>query len=225
LFTGDGMKTIILLGGPGAGKGTIAEGIRTVSPFLHVSTGDMLREAVKNGTAVGRQAEGYMKRGELVPDGVIIGIVEERLAQGNPEAAYMFDGFPRTLEQARLLDETLAKHASKVNFVFLLEAGRDLLISRLTGRRVCRACGQGYHIVNIPPKQAGICDKCGGELYQRADDSEATILNRLDVYAKQTETLISYYEKKGVLVRVDSARARQDTVTEILRVAGSLVRP
>lgn len=218
------MKTIILLGGPGAGKGTIAEGIRSVSPFLHVSTGDMLREAVKNGTTVGREAEGYMKRGELVPDAVIIGIVEERLAKGSPEAAYMFDGFPRTLEQARLLDKTLEKHASKVDYVFLLEAARDLLISRLTGRRVCRACGQGYHVVNIPPKRAGICDVCGGELYQRADDSEATILNRLDVYAKQTESLISYYEKKGVLVRVDSSRARQETVEDVLRVAGSLVR-
>ena len=140
------VKTIILLGGPGAGKGTIAEGIRTVSPFLHVSTGDMLREAVKNATGVGRQAEGYMKRGELVPDDVIVGIVEERLAQGSPDAAYLFDGFPRTLEQARLLDKTLEKHASRVNYVFLLEAKRDLLISRLTGRRVCRSCLSLIHI-------------------------------------------------------------------------------
>ena len=217
------MKTIILLGGPGAGKGTIAEGIRTVSPFLHVSTGDMLREAVKNGTAVGKKAEGYMKRGELVPDDVIIGIVEERLAQGAKDAAYMFDGFPRTLEQARLLDESLGRHASKVDKVFLLDAPRELLITRLTGRRVCRKCGQGYHVVNIPPKREGVCDVCGGELYQRADDSEATILNRLDVYAKQTETLISYYEKKGVLVRVDSSRQRGETVADILRVAKPLV--
>jgi len=217
------MKTIILLGGPGAGKGTIAEGIRNVSPFLHVSTGDMLREAVKNGTVVGKKAEGFMKRGELVPDDVIIGIVEERLAQGSKDAAYMFDGFPRTLEQARLLDETLARHASKVNTVFMLDAPRELLISRLTGRRVCKKCGQGYHVVNIPPKQTGICDVCGGELYQRADDSEVTILNRLDVYSKQTESLISYYDKKGVLVRVDSSRQRGETVADILRVAGPLV--
>ena len=217
------MKTIILLGGPGAGKGTIAEGIRNASPYLHVSTGDMLREAVKNGTAVGVKAEGYMKRGELVPDDVIVGIVEERLGKGSPDAAYMFDGFPRTLEQARLLDQTLERHASRVNTVFLLEAPRELLISRLTGRRVCRQCGQGYHVVNIPPKREGVCDVCGGELYQRADDSEATILNRLDVYTKQTESLISYYEKKGVLVRVDSSRPRGETVADILRVAGPLV--
>ena len=217
------MKTIILLGGPGAGKGTLAEGIRNSSPFLHVSTGDMLREAVKNGTTVGKKAEGFMKRGELVPDDVIIGIVEERLAKGDQNAAYMFDGFPRTLEQARLLDESLARHASMVNKVFLLDAPRELLITRLTGRRVCKKCGQGYHVVNIPPKQSGICDLCGGELYQRADDSEATILNRLDVYTKQTESLISYYEKKGVLVRVNSARPRGEAVADILRVAGPLV--
>jgi adenylate kinase len=218
------MKTIILLGGPGAGKGTIAEGIRTVSPFVHVSTGDMLREAVKNGTAIGKKAEDFMKRGELVPDDVIIGIVEERLASGSTDAAYMFDGFPRTLEQARLLDESLARQASKVNLVFMLDAPRELLISRLTGRRVCRKCGQGYHVVNIPPKQAGVCDLCGGELYQRADDSEATILNRLEVYSRQTESLISFYEQKGILVRVDSSRQRGETVSEILRVAGPLVQ-
>ncbi|MEI6166808.1 MAG: adenylate kinase [bacterium] len=217
------MKTIILLGAPGAGKGTIAEGIRNESAFIHVSTGDMLREAVKNGTVVGRQAEGYMKRGELVPDDVIVGIVGERLERGARDLAYMFDGFPRTLDQARLLDETLARYASKVDKVFLLDAPRDLLLARLTGRRVCRKCGQSYHVINIPPKKEGICDLCGGELYQRADDSESTILNRLEVYTKQTESLISYYEKKGVLVRVDSARQRQATVAEILAVAKPLI--
>ena len=217
------MKTIILLGAPGAGKGTIAEGIRNASRFIHVSTGDMLRVAVKNGTEVGKKADGFMKRGELVPDDVIVGIVEERLSAGGRTDAYMFDGFPRTVEQARILDATLVRHGSKVDFVFLLDAPRELLIARLTGRRICRKCGQGYHIVNIPPKKAGICDLCGGELYQRADDSEATILNRLDVYTRQTESLISYYEKAGVLVRVDSAKARQETVSEILQVAGSLI--
>ncbi|MEI7879565.1 MAG: adenylate kinase [bacterium] len=217
------MKTIILLGAPGAGKGTIAEGIRNESPFIHVSTGDMLREAVRNGTVVGRQAEGYMKRGELVPDDVIVGIVGERLDRGARDLAYMFDGFPRTLDQARLLDETLARYGSKVDMVFLLDAPRDLLMARLTGRRVCRKCGQSYHVINIPSKKAGVCDLCGGELYQRADDSEATILNRLDVYAKQTESLISYYEKKDVLVRIDSSRQRQETVAEILAVAKPLM--
>lgn len=216
------VKTIILLGAPGAGKGTIAEGIRTASRFVHVSTGDMLRDAIKNGSAVGKQAEAFMKRGELVPDGVIIGIVEERLDKGGASDSYMFDGFPRTMEQARLLDESLARRRAKVDKVFLLDAPRALLISRLTGRRVCRKCGQGYHVVNIPPKKSGVCDLCGGELYQRPDDSEATILNRLEVYAKQTESLIAWYKEKDVLVRVDSSKARQDTVAEILSVANTL---
>lgn len=217
------MKTIVLLGAPGAGKGTIAEGIRSQSAFIHVSTGDMLREAVKNGTVIGRQAEGYMKRGELVPDDVIVGIVEERLECGSRDSAYMFDGFPRTLDQARLLDAALSRYASKVDNVFLLDAPRALLMTRLTGRRVCRKCGQSYHVINIPPKVSGVCDLCGGELYQRADDSEATILNRLEVYTKQTESLIAFYEKKGVLVRVDSSKQRQETVSEILAVARPLI--
>jgi len=216
------IKTIILLGAPGAGKGTIAEGIRSASRFLHVSTGDMLREAVKCGTPVGRQAEAFMKRGELVPDAVILGIVEERLDKGGSDDAYMFDGFPRTMDQARLLDDILENRKAVVNKVFLLDAPRELLIARLTGRRVCRKCGQSYHVINIPPKCAGVCDLCGGELYQRADDSEATILNRLEVYTRQTETLIDFYDKKGVLVRVDSSRPRQETVAEILRGASAL---
>ncbi len=216
------MRTIILLGAPGAGKGTIAEGIRSSSPFVHVSTGDMLREAVKAGTPVGQKAEAFMKRGELVPDGVILALVEERLDKGSRDGAYMFDGFPRTIEQARMLDAILEKRAARIDRVFLLDAPRELLISRLTGRRVCRKCGQGYHVVNIPPRKEGICDVCGGDLYQRADDQESTILNRLDVYTRQTESLISFYDKKGVLVRVDSARPRQDTVAEILRVTEAL---
>ncbi len=216
------MKAIILLGAPGAGKGTIAEGIKAASPFIHVSTGDMLREAVKQGTVVGREAEAYMKRGELVPDALIIRIVEERLDKGSGDDAYMFDGFPRTSEQARLLDASLARRGAKLDFVFLLDAPRALLISRLTGRRVCRACGAGYHVVNIPPKREGVCDTCGGALYQRPDDQESTILNRLDVYARQTESLIEYYRKQGILVKVDSAQHRQDTVAEILRHVGAL---
>lgn len=219
------MKAIILFGAPGAGKGTIAEGIKTASPFIHVSTGDMLREAVKQGTAVGREAESYMKRGELVPDTTIIRIVEERLDKGGKDDAYMFDGFPRTDDQARLLDESLARRGTKLDFVFQLAASRDLLIGRLTGRRICRVCGASFHTINIPPKRAGVCDACGGELYQRPDDQESTILKRLDVYERQTQGLIQYYAKRGVLVTVDSSRPRQETVAEILqyvqRPAGS----
>lgn len=216
------VKAVILLGAPGAGKGTIADGIKAATRFIHVSTGDMLREAVKQGTAVGREAEAYMKRGELVPDATIIRIVEERLDRGSPDDAYLFDGFPRTTGQARLLDESLARRGARVNFVFQLEAPRELLLTRLTGRRVCRACGATYHVVNIPPKREGVCDVCGGELYQRADDREETILNRLDVYARQTESLIQYYGRQGTVVPVDSSRHRQDTVAEILRHLKSL---
>lgn len=216
------VKAIILLGAPGAGKGTIAEGIKSASHFIHVSTGDMLREAVKQGTTVGREAEAYMKRGELVPDATIIRIVEERLDRGSKDDAYMFDGFPRTIEQARLLDESLTRRGARVNFVFQLEAPRELLITRLAGRRVCRKCGASYHVVNIPPKREGVCDTCGGELYQRADDQEQTILNRLDVYTRQTERLIQYYAAQGNVVSVDSSRQRQETVTEILRHVKSL---
>jgi adenylate kinase len=211
------MKAIILLGAPGAGKGTAAEGIKERAGYTHVSTGDMLREAVKKGTAVGREAEAYMKRGELVPDGIIIRIVEARLDQGAPDAAYMFDGFPRTLPQAELLDQSLGRRGSAISFVFYLDAPRDSLISRLAGRRICRGCGANYHVVNIPPKKAGVCDACGGELYQRPDDQEATVVNRLDVFVRQTQALIDYYDRKGVLVRVDSARPREETIAEICR--------
>jgi adenylate kinase len=214
------MKVIILLGAPGAGKGTVAEKIREATKYIHVSTGDMLREAVKKGSEVGREAEAYMKRGELVPDSVIIKLVEERLDKGKSEDAYMFDGFPRTPVQAELLDKSLSKRGSRVGQVFFLDAPRKVLIERLTGRRTCRKCGRNFHIVNIPPKKAGVCDSCGGELYQRPDDSEATIVNRLDVYNKQTESLISRYEGQGTLARVDSNQSAGKLVEEIVKILG-----
>lgn len=212
------MKAIILLGAPGAGKGTAAERIKGESGYIHVSTGDMLREAVKAGTDVGAEAEGYMKRGELVPDAVMLRIVEERLNRGNPDDAYMFDGFPRTVAQAELLEQVLTRLGGTLDDVFFLDAPREVLISRLTGRRICRACGANYHVVNIPPKQEGICDACGGELYQRPDDCEATIVNRLDVFNRQTESLIAYYEAKGLLTRVDSAQGAEQLAAEMKRL-------
>ena len=156
------MKAIILLGAPGAGKGTLAEGVRNATSFIHVSTGDMLRAAIKAGTETGLEAKAFMDKGELVPDNVILRIVSERLAQGAPEDQYMFDGFPRTLEQARQLDETLAQHDAKVNQVFLLEVPTPVIVSRLSGRRICKSCGAVYHVTNIPPKVADVCDQCGG---------------------------------------------------------------
>jgi len=210
------VKAIMLLGAPGAGKGTTAEGITAATPYKHLATGDMLREAVKKGTALGRQAEAYMKRGELVPDDIIIKIVEERLDAGSVDDAYMFDGFPRTIEQARLLEASLKKRGGKLTHVVFLDAPRELLISRLCGRRICRNCGKNFHIVNIPPKKEGVCDLCGGELYQRADDQEATIVNRLEVFRKQTEMLIAHYEKQGILCRMDSSKHRDLIIKQVL---------
>lgn len=210
------MKTIILLGAPGAGKGTVAEYIRSVTSYRHLSTGDMLREAVKAGTPIGKMAKSYMEKGSLVPDSVIMQIVREALVAGGKDKSYMFDGFPRTLEQACLLDEMLAENRSKINSVFLLEVPRQILIGRLAGRRICRQCGSVFHVINVPPKIAGVCDVCNGELYQRPDDNEETVINRLDVYKKQTEDLISYYEKRGVLVRVKADQGREELQALVL---------
>ena len=210
------MITIILLGAPGAGKGTLAENVRDAAGFLHVSTGDMLRAAIRAGSPTGLEAKSYMESGALVPDEVIMRIVRERLAAGDASAKYMFDGFPRTEAQARMLDETLAAMGARVDQVFLLDVAPEVIVKRLSGRRICRGCGAVYHVVNIPPKVDGICDACGGELYQRPDDSESTVLNRLDVYNRQTAALISFYETKGVLVRIDAARSPSDAAAEML---------
>jgi len=214
------MQAIILLGAPGAGKGTAAETIKARTAYRHVSTGDMLREAVKQGRPVGLEARSYMEKGELVPDAVIMRIVTERLEAGSPDDLYLFDGFPRTTEQARLLDEVVEQHGGKVTHVFLLDAPREVLVERIAGRRICRKCGAVYHVKNIPPRRAGICDACGGELYQRADDTEETVLNRLDVFKRQTESLIDYYRRKGLLHRVDASRGKDETERVILSELG-----
>jgi len=210
------MQAIILLGAPGAGKGTLAEGVRNATGLIDVSTGDMLRAAVKAGTPTGREAQAYMEKGELVPDDVILRIVGERLAQGKPDDRYMFDGFPRTLEQARQLDATLAALGGSVRQVFLLEVPVPVIVSRLSGRRICKTCGAVYHLTNIPPKQAGVCDQCGGPLYQRPDDSEETVLNRLEVYQRQTASLIEFYAQKGLLVRINAGTTPQAATAELL---------
>ena len=218
------MKVIVMLGAPGAGKGTIADGIKAAKGYVHVSTGDMLREAVKKGTTLGREAETFMMKGELVPDEIIARIVEERLDGASSEEVYVFDGFPRTIEQARMLERSLTRRGGQVDRVFYLDAPREVLIARLAGRRICRKCGANYHVVNIPPKKDGVCDACGGELYQRPDDREETIANRLEVYARQTEALIAHYQKEGVLVRIRAGGHRDQTMVDILaqlELAGS----
>lgn len=214
------MEAIILLGAPGSGKGTLADDLKRRLGFEHVSTGDMLRAAVKAGSPVGLEAKSYMERGALVPDEVILKIVRERLQQGPANARFMFDGFPRTVRQAEMLDALLPECGGRVTHVFLLQVPRSLIIQRISNRRVCRKCGAVYNLIGMQPKVPGICDVCGGELYQRPDDSEATVANRLDVYERETAPLIEYYRKRGLLTEVDSSE-RTKTAAEILRYLGS----
>lgn len=212
------MNVVILFGAPGSGKGTAAERMRDQLGYIHVSTGDMLRQAVKKGSDVGKQSEPYMKRGELVPDEIIIRLVKDRLDADGCEKSFLFDGFPRTVAQAELLEKTLDERGSGITHVFFLDSPREVLIQRLSGRRICRECGGNYHVVNVPPRKAGICDVCGGDLYQRPDDREATIVNRLDVYNRQTQGLIARYERQGILARVNSAQSADKLVAGILDV-------
>ncbi len=194
-----GELNVILLGGPGAGKGTQAERIVTAYGLPHVSTGEMLRDAAAHGTEMGLAAQRYMKAGELVPDEVVIGVVRDRLAEADTAAGFLLDGFPRTLEQARRLDEMLAVAGRAVTQVVLIDVPEDELVRRISGRRSCGDCGKLYNVHFDPPKVAGVCDVCGGALTQRADDNEETVRNRLAVYRDQTEPLVDYYRQKGVL--------------------------
>lgn len=212
------MEAIILLGGPGAGKGTLAESLKQKTSYLHVSTGDMLRAALKSGSPVGLEAKKFMEAGELVPDSVILRIIEERIAQEPPGARFMFDGFPRTLEQAEGLEAIFERHGGTVTHVFKLDVPRKTLLQRLTGRRVCKVCGAVYHVINMPPKKEGVCDADGGELYQRADDSEETILNRLAVYERQTAPLIEHYRRDGLIRDIDAGKDARTTTDLVLAV-------
>lgn len=213
------MQAIILLGAPGAGKGTVAEDLKATIGIVHVSTGDMLRQAVKAGSALGLEAKRFMDKGELVPDDVIIRIVRERLQADPPDTRYMFDGFPRTARQAELLDQLMESCGGKLTHVFLLEVPRWLIIQRISGRRICRQCGAVYNLRGMQPKVEGVCDQCGGEIYQRPDDNEETIANRLEVFQRETAGLIDYYERRGVLMRVD-AEDRLETEKQIVRTLG-----
>ena len=192
-------RNVILLGAPGAGKGTQAERISAGYALPHISTGEMLRAAVAAGTEMGLAAQKVMEAGALVPDEVVIGVVRERLAQADAQKGFLLDGFPRTIEQAERLDAMLADGGRAVTHVILLDVPEDELVERLAGRRMCKGCGKGYHIVFDPPQIEDICDVCGAELYQRDDDSEATVRNRLEVYRAQTAPLVGYYESRGVL--------------------------
>jgi adenylate kinase len=195
----DSQRNVILLGAPGAGKGTQAERIAAGYALPHISTGEMLRAALAAGTEMGLAAQKFMEAGALVPDEVVIGVVRERLGLADAQKGFLLDGFPRTIEQAQRLDAMLADAGRSVTHVILIDVPEDELVERLAGRRMCKGCGKGYHVVFDPPKVKGICDVCGAELYQRSDDNEATVRNRLEVYRAQTEPLVGYYEDRGVL--------------------------
>ncbi len=195
---------IVLLGGPGSGKGTQAKKLIDKLGVPQISTGDIFRAALKEGTPMGLKAKTYMDKGELVPDDVVIGVVEERLTKPDLDNGYMLDGFPRTLAQAEALDKILVSQSKSIDHAILVDVPDEELVARLSGRRTCRNsdCGKMYHVMFNPPKREGVCDACGSELYQRDDDSEATIRERLAVYNKQTAPLIDYYDKKQLLRRV-----------------------
>ena len=212
---------IILMGPPGAGKGTQAEKLVELYQIPHISTGDMFRKAQKEGTELGLKAKSYMDQGLLVPDEVTVGIVKERLAEDDCKGGFLLDGFPRTVQQADALDGILAELDLALDRVVNIEVDKAFLVDRLTGRRVCRACGATFHVTNKAPKVEGVCDKCGGELYQRNDDKVETVSNRLDVYAAQTAPLIEYYQSKGIMSSIDGSKSMEDVLADIRTALGS----
>ena len=190
---------LLIMGRPGAGKGTQAVNIREFYEIPHISTGDMFREAIKEGTKLGLLAKSYMDQGGLVPDEVTIGIVKERLLKDDAKKGFLLDGFPRTILQAEALDSFLNEQGIKLDAVLNVDVPAEKLIRRMVGRRVCKTCGATYHVEFNPPKKDGICDNCGATLIQRADDTEATAKNRLEVYDRNTAPLLEYYEKQNIL--------------------------
>ena len=214
------MLRTVLLGPPGASKGTQATRIVEKYNVPHISTGDIFRENIKNGTELGKKAQEYMNKGELVPDDLVIEIATTRLLADDCKEGFLLDGFPRTVYQAEKLDEFLKAHGLELGVVIDIEVGKDELITRLTGRRVCKACGASYHVVNIPPKTEGICDSCGGELFQRADDTVETVNNRIEVYNEQTMPLVDYYKNAGKLAVVDGALSLDTVFAEIVKAIG-----
>lgn len=211
---------MILLGPPGAGKGTQAVNIVEKYDVPHISTGDIFRENIKNGTELGKKAQEYMNRGELVPDELVCEIATDRLSREDCADGFLLDGFPRTVFQAEKLDEFLTANGKKVDAVINLEVEKEELITRLTGRRVCRKCGASFHVVNIPPKTEGVCDYCGGELYQRDDDTVETAENRISVYDSQTKPLVDYYTKAGCIVNIDGATGLENVFADIVTALG-----
>jgi adenylate kinase len=213
---------LVLMGLPGAGKGTQADKIVGKYNIPHISTGDMFRAAIKEGTELGLQAKSFMDKGELVPDEVTIGIVRERLSKADCGNGFLLDGFPRTVAQAEALDTMLADLGKKIDYVINIDVDQSILMERLTGRRICKNCGATYHLVFNPPAKEGVCDRCGGELYQRADDNAETVQNRLDVNIQQTKPLLNFYEDKGYLRNINGQQDINVVFADIEELLGGL---
>ena len=207
---------VILFGAPGAGKGTQAAILAEKTGLVHITTGELFREAIRQETKLGKQAKPYYDRGQLVPDQLTIAMLLERLSQGDCARGCLLDGFPRTLEQATALDEALAQEGKAIDKVGYIQVPQDELLRRLSGRWNCRQCGSVYHERFQPPRQAGRCDQCGGELYQREDDKPETARRRLEVYSRQTAPLIDYYRAKGKLVEVDGDKSVEEVAENLL---------
>lgn len=211
----------ILLGPPGAGKGTQAKLMIDKWNIPQISTGDILRAAVREGTALGVEAKGFMDRGELVPDRVVIGIIAERLKEEDAAGGFILDGFPRTIPQAQALQGILDDLSRNIDHVVSIDVDDEELVARLTGRRMCKGCGESFHVVFNPSAKEGVCDRCSGELYQRDDDKEKTIRQRLAVYSEQTQPLIAYYEKQGKVRRIEGTGSINDIFSRVLEAAGN----
>jgi adenylate kinase len=209
---------IIMLGAPGAGKGTQAQMIAEKFNIPHISTGDIFRANLKNGTELGKKAKVYMDQGLLVPDELTVELLLDRVANEDCKDGYVLDGFPRTIPQADVLDNELTKLGDKVDFAINVDVPDENIVRRMSGRRACLKCGATYHIEHIPPVKEGICDKCGSELVQREDDKAETVQNRLSVYHEQTQPLIEYYDKKGILKTVDGTKDMQEVFSDIVAI-------
>ena len=213
---------IILMGLPGAGKGTQASEIVKKFPIPHISTGDMFRKAIKDETDLGKEAKSYMDRGELVPDEVTVGIVKERISEDDAKKGFLLDGFPRTIEQAEALNNIMSELDREIDAVINIEVPEEELMNRLTGRRICEKCGTTYHLVFNPPKVDGVCDIDGGKLYQRKDDNPETVSNRLSVNVKQSKPILEYYDEKGVLKNIDGAKDIDEVTKDVIDILDQL---
>ncbi len=211
---------IIMLGAPGAGKGTQAKQIADKFGIPHISTGDIFRANIKEGTELGKKAKGYMDAGELVPDELVCDLVVDRIQKEDCANGFILDGFPRTIPQAEALTEALDAIGQKMDYAIDIEVNDGQIVERMGGRRACLNCGATYHIVNIPPKKEGICDRCGSEIILRDDDKPETVQNRLNVYHEQTQPLIDYYKEQGILSEVDGMQAMDKVFADIIGIVG-----